>query len=123
MAKATTAADGTNASTAQGLSSQRASGLDPVVLAAGAALAGAVAGALVPRSETELRLLAPLGKHVKNAAGALGREARLALSAELAAVPVVGQIAADQIGRVIESVVPSATADVPDAGREGTAAA
>lgn len=122
MAKAT-AADGIKARTTVELLSERAAGVDLVLLAAGAATAGAVAGILLPRSHTETRLLAPVGKHVRNAARTLGTEARLALSAELAAVPVVGQMAADQIDRVIGSVVPSTAAGAPDEGREEAAAA
>ena len=111
MAKSTRTVNDNEAQGAGRSLRERATGVDPVILAAGAAIAGAIVGALVPRSAAEVRLLAPLGKHVTAAAGSLGTVARQALSAELAGVPVVGQIAADQIERVIESVVPSAGAE------------
>ena len=92
----------------------RAAGVDPMIIAAGAAVVGAVAAAFVPQSPGETRLLAPAGKSLNDAGRVLGRGVRQALSTELAGVPVVGQIAADQIDRVIESVVhPEASADAP----------
>lgn len=84
---------------------ERAAGVDPMIMAAGAAVVGAVAAAVVPQSPSEMRLLAPTDKSLNNAARTLGSGARQALSAELAGVPVVGQIAAEQIDRVIDSVV------------------
>ena len=86
---------------------ERAARVDPMIMAAGAAVVGAVAAAFVPQSTSETRLLAPAGKTLNNAARMLGSGARQALSAELAGVPVVGQIAAEQIDRVIDSVVQS----------------
>lgn len=96
---------------------ERAATVDPIVLAAGAAVAGAVAGALVPRSPTETQFLAPIGKNLHKAAGSLGTVVRQALSAELAGVPVVGPIAVQQIDHVIDSVVQSVVTE-PEADRE-----
>ena len=93
----------------------RLTALDPLILAAGAAVTGAVAGALLPRSEAEARLLAPVGKQVMAAAGTLAAAARQALSAELAGVPVVGQLAVDHIDRVIDAVVEPAMTKSVDA--------
>ena len=70
----------------------RLSAVDPMILAAGAAVAGAAAGALIPRSDTETRVLAPIGAHVTGAVGAVGTSVRQAIAAELAAVPVVGHV-------------------------------
>lgn len=95
----------------------RAATVDPIVLAAGAAVAGAVAGALVPRSDTETQFLAPIGKHLHEATGSLGTAVRQTLSAELAGVPVVGPIAVQQIDHVIDSVVQSVAAE-PEADCE-----
>ena len=114
MAKSTQTSSNNDAPGDSPMPAKRSAGMDPVILAAGAAIAGAVAGALLPRSPAETRLLAPVGKHVKEAAKSLGTVARQALSAELAGVPVVGEIAAEQIDRVIESVVPSAVEAEPD---------
>lgn len=105
MAKSKSGTNDTAALGAVASLRQRAAGVDPVVLAAGAAVAGAVAGVFVPRFAGETRLLAPIGRHVSAAAGTLGTAARQALSAELAAVPVVGQIAADQVERVLDAVI------------------
>lgn len=84
---------------------ERAAGIDPLILAAGAAAAGAAVGAFVPRSDAETQLLAPIGARVNAAAGALGNVARQALSAELATVPVVGPIVAEKIDSVLDPIV------------------
>lgn len=81
----------------------RVARIDPTVLAAGAVVAGAVAGVLVPRSATETRLLGPLGKQLNVAVGSLGTAARQVVSNELAGVPMVGQIAVDQLDRVLDA--------------------
>ena len=89
---------------------ERISAVDPLILAVGAAAAGAAVGALLPRSDAEARLLAPVGKQLTATAGTLATVARQTLSAELAGVPVVGQLAVDQVDRVIDAVVEPATA-------------
>lgn len=104
---------------------ERAAAVNPMIIAAGAAVVGAVAAAFVPQSPSETNLLAPAGKSLNDAARALGSGARQALSAELAGVPVVGQIAAEQIDRVIDSVVQPDGAEprAPDAAAASVAQA
>lgn len=76
--------------------------VDPLIFAAGAVIAGAAVGALVPRTAAEERLLAPIGPHVKTAVATFGAAARQAISEELGKVPVVGQVAADQLDHFID---------------------
>lgn len=84
---------------------ERAAGIDPLIFAAGAAVAGAAIGAFVPRSDAETRLLAPVGRQVNAAAATLGSAARQVVSNEVAKVPVVGQAVADQFEQLVDEVV------------------
>ncbi len=92
---------------------ERIAGVDPLILAAGAAVAGAAAGAFVPRSDAETRLLRPVGAKFNMAAGSFGTSARRLLSAEIAAVPLVGQMAVDQIDRVLDPLTEPTVEDEP----------
>ncbi len=100
----------------------RAAAVDPLILAAGAVIAGAAAGALLPRLDAETRLLGPIGARVNAAAGTLGSAARSAVSAEVAAVPIVGQLAADGLERLVEAVVESPAAGPETSDRSTDAA-
>ena len=95
---------------------KRPVGVGPTIMAA-SAVVEAVAAPFVMPSPSETRLLAPAGKLLNDAARTFGKGAQQALSAELTGVPVVGQIAAEQIDRVIDSVVQAGV--VPDDGVTG----
>lgn len=83
----------------------RASNVDPLIVAGGAALVGAAVGALIPRSDAEKRALAPFGALASTAATRALHSARAAVSTEVAALPVVGPIAAAQIDHAVQAVI------------------
>ncbi len=105
MAESASAVNASKTRTSVASLRELAAKADPIVLMAGAAVTGAVAGALIPRSPTEKQMLAPIGKNIPEVVKALGTAARQAFFAELAGVPIVGPIAAEQIDRAIDSVV------------------
>ena len=83
----------------------RIAATDPLILMAGAAIAGVAAGSLLPRSDAETRLLGPIGSRVNRAAGTLAVATRRIVTEEVGAVPVIGQVAVEQIDRVLDAVV------------------
>ncbi len=78
---------------------------NPLALLAGGIALGAVVGALVPRSEREGKLLAPVGKRITDTAGAAAKAARDAGKAELDSLGLNKAAARDQAGKLLGGVV------------------
>jgi len=74
------------------------------VLVGGVAL-GVLAGALIPRSEQESKLLAPVGKRLTETASGAAQAARDAGKAELDSLGLNKEAARDQVGKVIDGVI------------------
>lgn len=74
------------------------------VLVGGVAL-GVLAGALIPRSEQESKLLGPVGKRLTDTATGAAQAARDAGRAELDSLGLNKDAARDQIGKILDGVI------------------
>jgi hypothetical protein len=78
---------------------------NPIAVLAGGIALGAVLGALLPRSEREGQLLAPVGKRIADSTGAAAKAARDAGKAELDSLGLNKNAARDQAGKLLGGVV------------------
>jgi hypothetical protein len=74
------------------------------VLVGGVAL-GVLAGALIPRTEQESKLLGPAGKRLTDTATGAAQAARDAGKAELDALGLNKDAARDQVGKLLDGVI------------------
>ncbi|OQW43280.1 MAG: hypothetical protein A4S12_05185 [Proteobacteria bacterium SG_bin5] len=94
----------------------------PLAVIAGGLAIGVLAGALLPRTEREARVLGPVGRRVKEGAALAARAARDAGVAELANHGISRDAARDQAKKLFEQVVSaakSAGTAAAQAGRDG----
>jgi hypothetical protein len=80
----------------------------PLAVLAGGLAIGALAGAVLPRTERESELLGPIGKRLTDGATAAARAARDAGKAELDEAGVSRDAARAQINRLIDGVLSAA---------------
>jgi len=74
------------------------------VLVGGVAL-GVLAGAIIPRTEQEGKLLGPVGKRLTDTAAGAAQAAKEAGKAELDALGLNKAAARDQVGKLLDGVV------------------
>lgn len=103
LATASDTAKETARKTAEGIEANPLS-----VLVGGVAL-GVLAGALIPRGESETRLLKPVGKRLTDAARGATDAARQAGLAELDGLGLTPNAARDTAGKLIEGVIKAIT--------------
>lgn len=89
---------------------------NPLAMVAGGVALGVVLGALLPRPAKEKELLAPVGKRIAEGASAAASAAREAGKAEIDALLPGGDVAREQIGKIIGNAFSAAK----DAGRTRT---
>lgn len=82
---------------------------NPMSILVGGLALGVLAGALLPRSESEGKLLAPLGKRITDTATAAVHAARDAGKEELGALGISRDAARDQAGKLIQGVLKALT--------------
>lgn len=81
---------------------------NPLALVAGGVALGVVVGALLPRAARERELLAPVGKRIAEGASAAATAARESGKAEIDALLPGGDVAREQIGKIIGSAFSAA---------------
>lgn len=81
---------------------------NPLALVAGGVALGVVVGALLPRLAKERELLAPVGKRIAEGASAAAAAARESGKAEIDALLPGGDVAREQIGKIIGSAFSAA---------------
>jgi hypothetical protein len=85
--------------TAQGIES------NPLAVLVGGVAIGVLAGALIPRTEQEGKLLGPVGKRINDTAAGAAQAAKDAGKAELDALGLNRDAARDQVGKLLDGVV------------------
>ena len=85
--------------TAQGIEA------NPLAVLVGGVALGAIAGALVPRTEQESQLLGPVGKRINDTASGAAQAARDAGKAELDSLGLNKEAARDQVGKLLDGVI------------------
>jgi ElaB/YqjD/DUF883 family membrane-anchored ribosome-binding protein len=78
---------------------------NPIAMLAGGIAVGMLAGAFLPHSEQEKKLLGPVGKRLTDTAAGAAAAAREAGKAELDALGLNRDAAHDQVGKVIGGVL------------------
>lgn len=94
----------------------------PLAVLAGGLAIGVLAGALLPRTERETKVLGPVGRRVKEGAALAARAARDAGAAELANHGISRDAARDQVKKLFEQAVSAAKSAgnaAAQAGRDG----
>lgn len=78
---------------------------NPIALLAGGVAVGMLAGAFLPRSEQEAKLLGPVGKRLNETAKGAAAAAKDAGKAELDSLGLNRDAAREQVGKVIDGVL------------------
>lgn len=78
---------------------------NPLSLLVGGVALGVLAGALIPRTQQESKLLGPVGKRLTDTAGGAAQAARDAGKAELDALGLNKDAARDQVAKLLDGVV------------------
>jgi hypothetical protein len=81
----------------------------PLAVLAGGLAIGAIAGAVLPRTERETELLGPLGKRINDGAVAASRAAREAGKAELDNAGISRDAARDTVNRLVDGLLSAAS--------------
>lgn len=97
----------TTGSTVRDLAERAAAGIEanPLATLVGGIALGAIAGAFVPRSEQEERLLAPIGEKLSDSAHEAFDAAKTAALSELDILGLTRDAARGQVSKVLEGVV------------------
>ena len=97
----------TTRQTARDAARRTAEGIEanPISVLVGGVALGVLAGALIPRTEQESKLLAPVGKRLTDTATGAAQAARDAGKAELDSLGLNKEAARDQVGKVIDGVI------------------
>ena len=77
---------------------------NPLAVLVGGVAIGVLAGALVPRTEQEGKLLGPIGKRINDTASGAAQAARDAGKAELDSLGLNKEAARDQVGKLLDGV-------------------
>jgi len=85
--------------TAQGIEA------NPLAVLVGGVALGVLAGAIIPRTEQEGKLLGPVGKRLTDTAAGAAQAAKEAGKAELDALGLNKAAARDQVGKLLDGVV------------------
>ncbi|MFA6113901.1 MAG: hypothetical protein WC729_07905 [Sphingomonas sp.] len=85
--------------TAQGIEA------NPLAVLVGGVAIGVLAGAVIPRTEQEGKLLGPVGKRLTDTAAGAAQAAKEAGKAELDALGLNKDAARDQVGKLLDGVV------------------
>jgi ElaB/YqjD/DUF883 family membrane-anchored ribosome-binding protein len=85
--------------TAQGIEA------NPLAVLVGGVALGVLAGAVIPRTEQEGKLLGPVGKRLTDTAAGAAQAAKEAGKAELDALGLNKDAARDQVGKLLDGVV------------------
>jgi ElaB/YqjD/DUF883 family membrane-anchored ribosome-binding protein len=80
-------------------------GANPIAMLAGGIAVGMLAGAFLPNSEQEARLLGPVGKRLTDTAKGAAAAAKDAGKAELDGLGLNREAAREQVGKVIDGVL------------------
>jgi len=96
----------TTRDTAREAARRTAEGIEanPLAVLVGGVAIGVLAGALVPRTEQEGKLLAPIGKRLNETASGAAQAARDAGKAELDSLGLNKDAARDQVGKLLDGV-------------------
>jgi len=78
---------------------------NPIAVLAGGIAVGMLAGALLPNSEQEARLLGPVGKRLTDTAKGAAAAAKDAGKAELDSLGLNREAAREQVGKVLDGVL------------------
>ncbi|MES1974864.1 MAG: hypothetical protein V4472_20605 [Pseudomonadota bacterium] len=78
---------------------------NPLAVLVGGVALGVLAGAVIPRTEQEGKLLRPVGKRLTDTAAGAAQAAREAGKAELDALGLNREAARDQVGKLLDGVV------------------
>ena len=78
---------------------------NPLAVLVGGIALGVLAGAVIPRTEQEGKLLGPVGKRINDTAAGAAQAARDAGKAELDSLGLNKEAARDQVGKLIDGVV------------------
>lgn len=97
----------TTRQTARDAARRTAEGIEanPISVLVGGVALGVLAGALIPRTEQESKLLGPVGKRLTDTATGAAQAARDAGKAELDSLGLNKDAARDQVGKVIDGVI------------------
>ena len=97
----------TTRQTARDAARRTAKGIEanPISVLVGGVALGVLAGALIPRTEQESKLLAPVGKRLTDTATGAAQAARDAGKAELDSLGLNKDAARVQVGKVIDGVI------------------
>ena len=97
----------TTRQTARDAARRTAEGIEanPISVLVGGVALGVLAGALIPRTEQESKLLAPVGKRLTDTATGAAQAARDAGKAELDSLGLNKDAARVQVGKVIDGVI------------------
>ncbi|CUS43189.1 MAG: hypothetical protein V4610_20685 [Pseudomonadota bacterium] len=97
----------TTRDTAREAARRTAEGIEanPLAVLIGGVAIGVLAGAVIPRTEQEGKLLGPVGKRLNDTATGAAQAARDAGKAELDALGLNRDAARDQVGKLIDGVV------------------
>ncbi|MBN8815042.1 MAG: hypothetical protein J0J06_06310 [Sphingomonas sp.] len=82
----------------------RAAEANPLAVVAGGIAIGLAAGALLPRTKRETKLLGPVGKRINGAAAGAALAAKDAAKAELGAFPLSKEAAREQVSKLLDQV-------------------
>jgi len=95
---------------------------NPMSVLVGGLAVGMIAGALLPRTTQERKVLKPVGARLREGASAAMKAARDAGTAELAAAGISRTAARDQLGKLLDAVTNAATRAGEAASDAGKAA-
>ena len=97
----------TTRQTARDAARRTAQGIEanPISVLVGGVALGVLAGALIPRTEQESKLLGPVGKRLTDTASGAAQAARDAGKAELDSLGLNKDAARVQVGKVIDGVI------------------
>jgi len=96
----------TTRETAREAARRTAEGIEanPLAVLVGGVALGVIAGAVVPRTEQEGKLLGPIGKRINDTASGAAQAARDAGKAELDSLGLNREAARDQVGKLLDGV-------------------
>jgi len=78
---------------------------NPLAVLVGGVAIGVLAGAVIPRTEQESKLLGPVGKRINDTAAGAAQAAKDAGKAELDALGLNREAARDQVGKLLDGVI------------------